>query len=82
MANRKNPSVPSVASMPKPDKHQNMLDEMHGALYSLSDKIRKPFPRSGEKLVPKALREEENPEAALARKHIETIHSAMKDCSK
>jgi hypothetical protein len=66
--------------MPEMDKHEKMLDEMHGALYSLSDKIRKPYPRSGEKLLPKELQPEEAEGSKAARKHIETLHESMKGC--
>jgi hypothetical protein len=74
---RKNPALPSVNPMPR-DKHEAMLDEMHGALYALGDKIRKPYPRSGDKLLPTSLQESDSPEAKAAREHIECLHKAMK----
>jgi hypothetical protein len=52
---------------------------MHDALHQLGDKIRKPWSNGGEKLLPKALGSEQ-PEAKLARKHIDNLHSAMKGC--
>ncbi len=64
--------------MYKEDKHESKLNEMHSALHALGDKIRKPFARSGEKLLPKNLREHEAPEAAEARKHIDHLHKRMR----
>jgi hypothetical protein len=64
--------------MPKMDKHEGMLNEMHSALHSLGDKIRKPFGRDGDKLLPRRLRPSEAPEAKAARKHIEHLHRAMR----
>ena len=53
---RKNPTEPCVASCDvEQDAHQTKLSEMHDALYSLGDKIRKPYPGRGEKLLPKDL---------------------------
>jgi len=60
------------------DAHEAKLSEMHDALYSLGDKIRKPYPGRGEKLLPKDLRSQEKPEAEAARKHIDTLHRTMK----
>jgi hypothetical protein len=78
MAHRKNPTVQVGSMMDHQDAHESKLSEMHDALYSLGDKIRKPYPRNGEKLLPKDLRAEEKPEAAAARKHIDALHKAMK----
>jgi len=76
MGSRKNPAELSV---PKMDKHEGMLDEMHDALYSLGHKIRKPFPGKGEKLLPRGLRQSEAPEAKAARRHITRLHRAMRE---
>jgi hypothetical protein len=65
--------------MPAEDKHERKLREMHGALYSLSDKIRKPFPSDGEKLLPAGLRTSESPESKAARDHIDRLHKAMSE---
>lgn len=73
MAARKSP-----LGMVHRDKHEQMLDDMHGALSSLGDKIRKPFQPSGEKLLPADLQNAEKPEAKAARKHIEKLHGAFK----
>jgi hypothetical protein len=72
---RKNPTISDI---PKQDKHEQMCDEMNDAVYTLRDKIRKPFPRNGEKLLPANLREAEKPEARVARKHIARLHKAFK----
>jgi hypothetical protein len=74
---RKNP-IASMDSIEQ-DPHQKKLSEMHDALHQLGDKIRKPWSNGGEKLLPKALGSEQ-PEAKLARKHIDNLHSAMKGC--
>ncbi len=69
------------------DKHEKMLSDMHDALYSLGDAIRKPGGLSGgrpgaKKLLPPEIAgPSDTPEAKTARKHIETIHAAMKDCA-
>jgi hypothetical protein len=55
-----------------------MLSEMHDALYTLGNKMRKPFQSTGDKLLPKGLAPAEAPEAAMARLHVETLHKAMK----
>lgn len=72
---RKNPTV---SDLPKMDKHDQMCSDMTSAIYALQDKIRKPMPRGGEKLLPEDLREHEKPEAQAARKHIERLHRAFK----
>ena len=74
---RKNPTVSSIPQMEQ-DPHEKKLSEMHDALYSLGDKIRKPYGRDGDKLLPKDLRAEEKPEAKAARAHIDALHKAMK----
>lgn len=73
---RKNPTI---SGLPKQDKHEKMLSDMHSALYALGDKIRKPYRSDGEKLLPMALQESESPEAKLARNHIECLHRAMQE---
>lgn len=73
---RKNPAVPSV---PKMDKHEQMCSDMNSAVYTLQDKIRKPMPRDGEKLLPKHLQSQEGPDAKSARKHIERLHRAFRE---
>ena len=76
---RKNPTISAYpADNPVEDKHEKMLDEMHSALHTLGSKIRKPFQSRGDKLLPKALAPAEDPEAALARAHIEDLHKTMK----
>jgi len=74
MSKRGNPT------MPKQDKHEKMLSEMHSALYSLGNKIRKPYESDGDKLLPSDLRVGESPEAKAARAHIQTLHKSMKGC--
>lgn len=83
MAKRKAPGATRMAmamAMPEQDKHEGMLSQMHDALYALGDKIRKPFARNGEKLLPKKLQSGESPESKAARGHIEALHAAMKGC--
>lgn len=81
MAKRGKPGAGRLMdAMPERDKHEAKLDEMHSALYALGDKIRKPFNRGGEHLLPKDLRSTETPEAKAARAHIDSLHSAMKGC--
>ena len=78
---RKNPTVSSCSEVCGPmeqDAHETKLSEMHDALYSLGDKIRKNHPGRGEKLLPKELQSAEKPEAKSARKHIDNLHRAMK----
>lgn len=72
---RKNPLALDV---PKMDKHEQMCADMNSAIYTLSDKIRKPYPREGEKLLPKKLRTSEAPGSKEARKHIERLHRAFR----
>lgn len=79
MSKRGNP-IAVAADMPKADPHEEKLSEMHDALYSLGDKIRKPYPHKGEKMLPKKLRSAEKPESKAARKHIDAMHAAMKGC--
>lgn len=69
---------PVAISQDRQDKHEQMCSEMHDCLYNLSDKMRKPFPRSGEKLLPGHLQESEKPEAKAAKAHIERLHKAFK----
>ena len=82
MAKRGKPGANRVVAldMPEQDKHQGLLSEMHDALYSLGEKIRKPFNRGGEKLLPKPLRSSETPESKAARAHIQNLHKSMKAC--
>lgn len=74
MAKRRNPTTVDV---PKMDADEEKVSQMHSALYALSDKIRKPFKSSGEKLLPKSLQSPTNPEAKAARAHIRKLHGAM-----
>jgi len=74
---RKNPTVSEVPAMEQ-DAHESKLSEMHDCLYALGDKIRKPYPGRGEKLLPKELQSREKPEGKAARKHIDALHKAMK----
>jgi hypothetical protein len=77
MAKRSNPTL-AQAGLPKMDAHESKLQEMHDALYVLGDKIRKPYKRSGEKLLPKDLQTAESDESRAARNHINALHDAMK----
>jgi len=74
---RKNPTISTLGTMDHQSPHDKKLSEMHSALYTLGDKIRKPFARDGEKLLPKNLRAQEPKEARQARKHIDALHKAM-----
>lgn len=66
-------------AMPKQSKHEKMLSDMHDALYTLGDKIRKPFKRPSNALVPKLL-QKEDPErhAVEAKQHIAKMHKTMR----
>lgn len=66
-----------MVSMPRQSKHEKMLSEMHDALYTLGDKIRKPFSRTST-LLPKALQKAPEDHSSKARKHIERLHRGMK----
>lgn len=83
---RKNPTTaPSSlvgADMPAPDKHEQMLSNMHSALCSLGDKIRKTYHSNGDKLLPSELQTADTPEATLAREHIANLHRAFKGAKK
>lgn len=59
-----------------------MLSEMHDALYTLGNKIRKPSPSRGNKLLPKELQEKEPEGADVARSTIEQLHKAMSTSTK
>ena len=75
---RKNPVVPDIArAMPEMDKHEQMCNDISGAMSSLRDKIRKPYDNSGENLLPKDLRSG-GAAGKSARKHIERIHRAIR----
>jgi len=76
---RKNPTAIGEV---RRDKHEQMTSDMHDALYTLGDKIRKPYPRAGEHMLPSNLQEGEKPEAKAARKHIERLHKAFKSAKK
>ena len=71
---RKNPTIAPY----KRTKHEEMVDDMTSALYSLSSKTRKPYTPSGDKLLPSHLQEKESAESAGAKKHIERLHKAFK----
>lgn len=58
-------------TMPKMEKHEEQLEEMHSALYQLGDKARS---KSGSKLLPTEMTEG----AAEARTHIAKLHRAMR----
>ena len=79
---RKNPTTApsSVAGLGAPvqDKHESMLSNMHAALYSLGDKIHRPFHSNGDKLLPRKLQTANTPEADSAREHIANLHRAFK----
>jgi hypothetical protein len=80
VSKRKNPVASLVSSDFHEDPQQKKLSEMHGALHSLGDKIRKPYPNSGDKLLPKELVPAESDDSKMARKHIDNLHAAMKGC--
>lgn len=71
-----------MPSMPKREKHQEQLDEMHDALYQLSDQARVPMGGSGKALLPPDLSPGEKPEAKAAKKHIDRLHRAFKALKK
>lgn len=79
---RGKPGANHIVSMdvPQMDKHEKMASEMHDAIYQMQDKMRKPYPRTGSKLLPAKLQSTETPESKMARAHIEKMHAAMKDC--
>jgi hypothetical protein len=72
----------AMPDIPKPNKHQKMLNKMHDALYALDRKI-SPAPPDGtgvSELIPKAL--QPSPQAditSLAKGHVETLHKAFVD---
>jgi len=78
MAKRKNPTVSSYPAMPEQSAHEKKLSEMHDALYSLGDKIRKPMERSGDTLLPNHLKKSPPKHSEMAKKHIDTLHGMMK----
>lgn len=66
-------------TMPRMEKHEEQLEEMHSALYSLSDKARRKPPRSGDKMLPAKLRDKGEHEGTKeARQHIAKLHRAMR----
>lgn len=67
-----------MAAMPKQSKHEKMLSDMHDVLYTLGDKIRKPFSRPYNALIPKALAKMPTDQGDMAKKHIEVLHKGMK----
>ena len=60
--------MPSIA-VPKREKHQKQLDEMHDALYELGNQAHS---RGGD-LLPKGLRKP----SSKARQHIDRLHKAF-----
>jgi len=76
MAARKNPTV--GLGMDSMSKEEQMCSDMHSALSSLSDKMRKPYASNGDKLLPKDLQANEKPEAKAARGHIRRLHKAFR----
>jgi len=83
MAGRKKASaMRGLISMPEQSKHEKMLSEMHSALYALGNKVRKPMPSEGEKLLPAELQQAEAPEVASAKAHVETLHGHFKAAQK
>jgi len=78
MAKRSNPTVRDIGMPMEEDKHEKMLSEMHDALYTLGNKIRKPIGGRGDKLLPKDLAPAEPEGAASARSHIERLHKSMR----
>lgn len=78
---RKNPTsntAPSQADVPQQSEHEKLLGEMHDALYALGDRVRKPYPRDGDKLLPEELQRTELPETRTAKKYIVKLHKQMK----
>lgn len=82
MARRKISSRTGNIGIDYQSKHEKMISEMHSALYALGDKVRTPMPRDGEKLLPSALREQESPDVAAAKAHVERLHGHFKASSK
>lgn len=68
--------------MPKREKHESKLDEMHDALYRLGDQAHKPYAGNGAKLLPEGLAPAEKPEARAAKRHIDRLHRAFKNTKK
>ena len=63
--------------VPVQSKHEKMLSDIHSALYTLGDKIRKPSSGSGDHLLPPDLAPQEAKGARSARLHIESLHQSM-----
>jgi hypothetical protein len=71
-------SNPTLIGMDAGSPEEQMCSDMHSALHTLSDKVRKPYSSSGDHLLPKPLQANERPEAKQARKHIRRLHKAFK----
>jgi hypothetical protein len=81
-ARKKASAMRGMIGMPEQSKHEKMLSDMHSALYALGNKVRKPSPAEGEKLLPEALQQTEAPEVAAAKSHVETLHGHFKAAQK
>lgn len=82
MARKKASAMRGLIGMPEQSKHEKMLSEMHDALYTLGNKVRKPMPSSGEKLLPADLKQQEAPEVSAAKAHVEKLHGHFTAASK
>jgi hypothetical protein len=83
MARKKASQSRSVLVSPyQPSPTEKKLDEMHSALYALGSKVRKPTPSEGEKLLPAELQQQESPEVAAAKTHVDALHAHFKAASK
>lgn len=71
-----------MPSMPKRMKHEQQLEEMHDALYTLGDQARPPMGGNGKALLPEGLAPAEKPGAKDAKKHIHRLHKAFKSLKK
>jgi hypothetical protein len=71
-----------MISVPEQSPHEKKLSEMHSALYALGNKVRKPMPSEGENLLPAELQQQESPEVAAAKAHVDALHAHFKAASK
>ncbi len=62
--------------------HEEMLSEMHDALYRLGDQARPMIDGDGAKLLPDDLSPSEKPEAKRAKQHIKKLYGAFKSVKK
>ena len=81
MSKRKAPGAArmDMPMMPEMDADEKKVSDMHDALYSLSDKIRKPMERPGDKLLPDHLKKSPAKHGEMARKQIRALHRAFRE---